>query len=88
MKKALQHLSHPDSAIAITEPSSDQQLAQTMHDFLVWLEQSKTLTLCHPFKPQFDWYMPALSNKEKLVREFLEKSKPITRARLTQVMLT
>lgn len=88
MKVALQHLSHLDSAIAIAQSGSDEQLAQTLHDFLVWLEQSKALTLCHPFKPQYDWYMPAFSNKEKLVREFLGKPKPMARGTLTQVVLT
>jgi hypothetical protein len=88
MKEALQHLSREDSAIAITPSGSDAQLAQTMHDFLVWLEQTKALTLCHPFKPQYDWYMPAFSNKEKLVREFLGKPKPMLHAPLTQAVLT
>jgi hypothetical protein len=31
--------------------------------------------LCHAFKPQFDWYMPALANKEALVHEFLGSNK-------------
>jgi hypothetical protein len=67
----LQNLSRQDSAVSITPPGPNDQNAQAMLEFLVWLEQAKGLTLCRAFKPQYDWYMPALSNKEKLAREFL-----------------
>jgi hypothetical protein len=49
--------------------------ARSMIDFLVWLEENKGLTLCSAFKPQFDWYMPALANKERLVHEFIAEQR-------------
>jgi hypothetical protein len=44
-----------------------------MFTFLVWLEENKKLMLCAAFKPQFDWYMPAFANKERLVHEFMQE---------------
>ena len=30
--------------------------------------------LCAALKPQFDWYMPAFANKERLVHEFMHEA--------------
>lgn len=43
---------------------------RAIHEFLVWLERSKGLRLCEPFKPQYDWYTPVPTNPERLAREF------------------
>lgn len=60
----------PTSASAGSGP---EEMTQTILAFLAWLEQTKQLRLCQAFKPQYDWYMPAYSDKGKLAREFLGK---------------
>lgn len=58
----------PAASIA---PIRREELTQTIRQFLAWLEQSKGLRLCQAFKPQYDWYIPALTNQDGLAREFL-----------------
>jgi hypothetical protein len=50
------------------------ELQRALLDFLKWAEQSKGLALCQAFKPQYDWYMPTITSKENLVREYLGKT--------------
>ncbi|MDP2433909.1 MAG: hypothetical protein Q8O33_18080 [Pseudomonadota bacterium] len=52
-----------------------EEMTRTMLAFLAWLEQTKELRLCQAFKPQYDWYMPAYSDKGELAREFLHNRK-------------
>ncbi len=70
MKDVLQKISRQEVMPKFSK-SSNEGMAETLHDFLTWLEQNKGLTLCNAFRPQFDWYMPAFANKEKLAHEFL-----------------
>jgi|JFJP01.1.fsa_nt_gi hypothetical protein len=67
----MQQSAQQESAVSIAMPSREEQLEQTMHEFLLWLEHTKGLTLCHVFKPQYDWYMPSFSSKQKLAHEYL-----------------
>jgi len=55
-------------------PARREDLAQTLREFLAWLELSKGLRLCESFKPQYDWYMPVPTNVEHLAHEFLGTS--------------
>ncbi len=54
------------AAATLISPREREEAVQVMLDFLAWLEKSKDLTLCHAFKPQFDWYMPTSANRERL----------------------
>lgn len=76
MAEVLRHTGTQGSLTALF-PAVGEGNAQVMADFLVWLEKSKGLTLCQPFKPQFDWTMPAFANKARLVREFLDSRAPV-----------
>jgi hypothetical protein len=49
---------------------------RTLSEFLTWIENSKGLTLCQAFQPQYDWYMRAFANKENLAKEFLRTRRP------------
>lgn len=71
MKEQLRHNNSNVVVGAITMQQERGDPARSMIDFLVWLEENKGLTLCSAFKPQFDWYMPAMANKERLVHEFI-----------------
>jgi len=79
MNEILRH-NKPDVTVgAVTMKLERGDLAQSMFDFLVWLEENKGLTLCSAFKPQFDWYMPAMANKERLAHEFIAEQLGQTR---------
>ena len=73
MNDTPQHKMLNEGSIAINIKKERDELAQSMFDFLVWLEENKKLVLCAAFKPQFDWYMPAFANKERLVHEFMQE---------------
>jgi hypothetical protein len=73
MSDALQPLPVQATASTFELPLGRQASEQTLFEFLEWIEQTKGLTLCQAFKPQYDWYMPAFANKEKLAHEFLGK---------------
>lgn len=73
MKEILQYKMINEGPVAINIKKERDELAQSMFDFLVWLEENKKLMLCTAFKPQFDWYMPAFANKERLVHEFMQE---------------
>lgn len=55
--------------------STHEAAAQTIRDFLAWLEACKGLRLCEAFKPRYDWYTPVPFNCEHLTREFLGSAK-------------
>jgi len=74
MKDTLQHKKLNEGAVTINIKKEHDELAQSMFDFLVWLEENKKLMLCAAFKPQFDWYMPTFANKERLVHEFMHEA--------------
>jgi hypothetical protein len=71
MKKVPRQVSPQEPALSFAAPLRRDGLAETMLEFLVWIESSKGLTLCQAFKPQYDWYIPALTNKTELAHEFL-----------------
>lgn len=71
MREVPQRISLPEATATLALPPGREELAKAMHEFLVWIEYAKGLTLCQAFKPQYDWYMPAFANKENLAREFL-----------------
>jgi hypothetical protein len=73
MKETLQQKKLNEGPVAINIKKEREELAQSMFTFLVWLEENKKLMLCAAFKPQFDWYMPAFANKERLVHEFMQE---------------
>jgi hypothetical protein len=73
MKENLQKTKLNDGVVAIKMKNEHDELAQSMFNFLVWLEENKKLVLCSAFKPQFDWYMPAFAKKERLVHEFMQE---------------
>ena len=73
MKDTWQHKKLSEGPVAINFKMERDELAESMFNFLVWLEENKNLLLCAAFKPQFDWYMPAFANKERLVREFMQE---------------
>lgn len=75
MKEILRHNKSNVVVGAITMQQERGDLALSMIDFLAWLEENKGLTLCTAFKPEFDWYMPALANKEKLAHEFIAEKR-------------
>lgn len=50
----------------------DEQ-AQILVEFLSWIQNTHGLSLCHPFKPQYDWYMPSMANNAKLAAEFVRE---------------
>ena len=75
MKEVLRHNKSNVVVGAITMQQERGELARLMIDLLVWLEENKGLTLCTAFKPQFDWYMSALANKERLVHEFIAEDR-------------
>lgn len=68
-------LQHEAFSALATKPGRED-LTPTLLEFLVWIEHSKGLTLCHAFKPQYDWYMPSFANKEQLARDFLSSKAP------------
>ena len=74
MKDILQHKIMNEGPVVINMKKERDDLEQSMFDFLVWLEENKKLVLCSAFKPQFDWYMPAFPNKERLVHEFMQEA--------------
>ncbi len=69
---------------AIAEPPEDEAAVRGMLEFLQWIEKSKGLTLCQAFKPQYDWFVPAFANKERLAREFLAMAGPVAFDRRNQ----
>jgi len=71
MKEVSRQASPQESAPLSAVPHGRDKLVETMLEFLVWIENSRGLMLCQAFKPQYDWYMPALGDKERLAREFL-----------------
>ena len=71
MKEVSRQTSPQESASSPAVPHGRDKLVETMLEFLLWMEESKGLRLCQAFKPQYDWYMPALGDKERLAREFL-----------------
>ncbi len=73
MREVSRRISGQSSPAAIVAPPGDEKMVQAILEFLVWIENIKGLTLCQAFKPQYDWYMPAFDNKERLAREFLAK---------------
>jgi len=73
--KDLSNKISPYESMSMYAIASGDGYHESMREFLIWLEEYKGLTLCHAFKPQFDWYMPALANKEALVHEFLGSNK-------------
>jgi len=77
MEDVLQQISIQKPTASFAMPLAREELTQAMLEFLVWVEQNKNLTLCQPFKPQYDWYMPTFANKERLVREFLGRPRSI-----------
>jgi hypothetical protein len=92
MKDVLQKITRQEVMSMYTKPENDR-MAEAMHEFLTWLEQNKGLTLCHAFKPQYDWYMPAFANKQKLAHEFLGNvrlgaSRPLKTEHLNKEHLT
>lgn len=64
---------HAKKDVPVYPPIRRDELERTLRDFLSWMEQSKDLSLCQAFKPQYDWYMPTITSKESLVREYLHK---------------
>lgn len=42
-------------------------------DFMKWVEREKGLTLCEPYKPKYDWYIPIAYHTRALVAEFLDR---------------
>jgi hypothetical protein len=73
MKETLQKKKLNEGSVEINIIKERDELAQSMFNFLVWLEENKKLVLCTAFKPQFDWYMPAFAKKERLVHEFMQE---------------
>lgn len=73
MKDTLQHNKLNEGPVAINLKKERDEQAQSMFHFLIWLEENKKLVLCAAFKPQFDWYMPAFANKERLIHEFIQE---------------
>lgn len=69
--RALSRRMHAQASAPVYAPPKRDELEQTLQDFLAWVEQSKGLSLCEAFKPQYDWYMPTIISKQSLVREFL-----------------
>jgi hypothetical protein len=76
MEESMQKAAKKETVVSISLPSQDEQLEQAMHEFLLWLEHTKGLKLCNPFKPQYDWYMPSFISKQKLAREYLNAMQP------------
>jgi len=72
MGEVLQQASLQEPGPTFTMPAGRGDITQTLFDFLNWIEQTKGLTLCQEFKPQYDWYMPAFVNKHHLANEFLD----------------
>ena len=73
MKEVSGQTAPQESASPFAAPLGRDKLAETMREFLLWIEKSKDLMLCQAFKPQYDGYMPALADKERLARKFLGK---------------
>ena len=71
MKEVSRQTPPQESTSSLAVPFGRDTLAETMLEFLLWMEESKGLRLCQAFKPQHDWYMPALADVERLAREFL-----------------
>jgi hypothetical protein len=71
MGKDMQRSLRPETSVMFDAPHDREEQAAMLARFLNWLEMTQGMTLCQPFKPQFDWYMPALANKDVLAREFL-----------------
>ncbi len=79
MKDVLQRLSHQAAPAGKVIPSGHEEHARVLSEFLAWLEKTQGLTLCLAFKPQYDWYMPALANKRRLASEFIGATKAVPR---------
>ena len=47
-------------------------VAPVIEDFLKWLDCEKKLTLCEPYKLQYQWYVPIDRSRELLLAEYLE----------------
>jgi hypothetical protein len=74
-----QAIEHQATIKELSTPLEQAGTEEMLFTFLNWLEQAQGLTLCHAFKPQFDWYTPAFANKEKLASEFFGTLKSIAR---------
>ena len=47
-------------------------IAPVLEDFLEWLESEKGLTLCEPYKPKYNWYVPVSFNPGVLLSLYLQ----------------
>lgn len=81
MREMSRRISLRESASSFAVPIGRDQLVETLLEFLAWIEKSRGLKLCEAFKPQYDWYMPVILNKEKLAQEFLAKKASSSLAR-------
>lgn len=79
MKDALQRMSHQAAPAQMAMAGGHEEHTRVLSEFLAWLEKTQGLTLCLAFKPQYDWYMPALANKQRLANEFIGATKAMPR---------
>lgn len=45
-------------------------MTHAIASFLDWAENQKGMRLCESYKPQYAWYVPSHSSREKLLLEF------------------